>query len=184
MRFYLKILLLYSLFITLAGGFLGPLYAVYVQGIGGDLLTAGAAYAIFSIVAGILILLLAKWEDHIKHQEKLLIWGRGLGVLGFLGYLFIRTPIELFIVQLIFGISTAIGTPAFDSLYSKNLDRGKFASEWGMWESMHLIAIGISAIVGGYIAKNFGFRSLFVIMFVISIFSFVASLFLLRKNKK
>lgn len=183
MRHKLKILLLSSFFINLAAGFFGPLYAVFVEEIGGNLLTAGSAYATFSIVAGILIFFISKWEDHIKHQEKLLILGRFLSVIGFIGYLVIRNPIDLFIVQVIFGISTAIGTPVFDSLYSKNLSRGRFASQWGMWESMYAITIGIAAIIGGFIAQTYGFKALFIIMLIISIFSFIASLFLIKKKK-
>ena len=89
-------------------------------------------------------------------------------------------------VQIIFGISTAIGTPAFDSLYSKNLQKGKFASQWGTWESMYAITVGIAAIIGGLIAQTYGFKVLFIVMLIISILSFISSLFLIkkRKNKK
>jgi len=184
MKFSLKVLLLSSLFTNLAAGLLGPLYAVYVEKIGGNLITAGTAFAILPIVSGALIFLFSKWEDRVKHQEKLLIWSRALNVAGFLGYLFIRNPTDLFLVQAVFGVSLAIGGPAFYSLYSKNLDRGKFASEWGVLESVCLMTIGIAAIVGGYVAEDFGFRTLFFLMFIISILSFIISLFLLKKNKK
>ena len=179
----LKILLFTSFFLNLAAGFLGPIYAVFVEKIGGDLLTAGLSFAIFSITSGILIYLLSKWEDHVKHQEKLIIFSRALSIIGFIGYLLINNPIHLFIVQVIFGIATSIGTPAFDSIYSKNLDKGKFASEWGLWESMYAITVGIAAIIGGYIAQNFGFQILFITMLIMSIISFILSLFLLNKRK-
>jgi MFS family permease len=182
MREKLKILLLSSLFINLSAGFFGPIYAIFVEEIGGDVLTAGSSYAIFSIAAGILIFILGKWEDSIKHQEKLLVAGRFLAIIGFVGYLLVETPIHLFIVQIIFGISTAVVTPAFDSLYSKNLSKGKFASQWGAWESMYGIATGIAAIIGAFIAKEFGFKSLFILMLIFSIISFIISLYLLKKK--
>ena len=47
----LKILLFASALFMLAGGLFGPIYAVFVEEIGGDLLTAGGAYAAFSIAA-------------------------------------------------------------------------------------------------------------------------------------
>jgi len=184
MKEKLKILLLSSLFINLSAGLFGPIYAIFVEEIGGDILTAGGSYATFLIASGILILILSKWEDHVKHQEKLLVIGRVLSVIGFVGYLFIQTPIHLFMVQIIFGISTAITTPAFDSLYSKNLSRGKFASQWGMWESTYAIATGIAALVGAFIAREFGFKTLFVIMLILAIISLIASLFLIKKDPK
>jgi MFS family permease len=126
--------------------------------------------------------MLGKWEDSVKHQEKLLVIGRFLAIIGFIGYLLVETPIHLFIVQIIFGVSTAVVTPAFDSLYSKNLTKGKFASQWGAWESMYAIATGISAIIGAFIAREFGFDILFILMLIFSIISFIVSLYLIKKK--
>lgn len=57
---------------------------------------------------------------------------------------------DLFLVQMIFGIGKAIETPAFDEVYSKHLDHGKFASEWGLWDSTTYITFGISGVIGGF----------------------------------
>lgn len=180
MKSALKILLLSSFFFNMAAGLFGPLYAVFVQRIGGDLLTAGSAYAGFSIALGVMIFFLSRWEDRVKHQEKLVVAGRGLAVVGFFGYLFIKSPVDLFFVQVIFGVAEAVIVPAFDSLYSRNLDKGKTASEWGMWESMRAIVVGIAAVVGGFIAQLYGFQTLFAIMAVVSILAFAASLLFYR----
>ena len=184
MRYLLKILLLSSFFITLSAGLLGPIYAVFVEEIGGNLLTAGTAAAIFSISSGVLIYLLGRWEDKIKHQENILVIGRILTFVGITGYLFVKSPAHLFIVEIFLGISTAISTPAFDSLYSKNLSKGKFASQWGTWEAMYAIAAGIAAIIGGYIAQEFGFKILFIIMSVLSLISLITILLLKKYIKE
>ncbi len=182
MRKKLKILLLASALLMLAGGLFGPIYAVFVEQIGGDLLTAGGAYAAFAIASGVLIFFISRWEDHVKHKEKLIIAGYALSSIGFLGYLFIKTPIHLFIVQAILGMGEAVSSPAFDGLYSKNLQKGKFASEWGLWESLYYTTIGIAAIIGGFLAQEFGFKVLFVVMFLFSLSGLISSLFLLRKK--
>ncbi len=179
----LRILLFSSALFILAGGLFGPIYAVFVERIGGDLLTAGGAYSAFAIAAGVLLFFISRWEDHVKHQEKLVVLGYLFSAAGFLGYLMIRNPIDLFIVQIIFGLGEAIGTPAFDGLYSKHMDRGKFISEWGMWESMNLILTGVAAIAGGFLATVYGFRSLFVLMFILSIFGLLASTLLFTRKK-
>tara|TARA_Y100000034_G_C6738489_1_gene327569 strand:+ start:77 stop:625 length:549 start_codon:yes stop_codon:yes gene_type:complete len=182
MKHRLKILLWSSFFINLAAGLFGPLYAVFVEKIGGDLLTAGSAYAAFAIASGVIIFFLSKYEDKVKHQEKLLILSRFLSVIGFAGYLLIRNPLDLFIVQIIFGIAVAIGNPTFDSMYSKNLTKGKFASQWGAWEAMYSITVGVAAIIGGFIAQNYGFQILFWIMLIISIISFISALSLIKRK--
>ena len=181
MKNILKLLLLSSFLINLSAGLFGPLYAVFVEQIGGDLLTAGLAFAVFSIVSGVLIYIFGKWEDRIKHQENILIISRFLTVLGTIGYLLIQSPAHLFAVQIVFGISSALITPAFDSMYSKNLTKGKYASQWGAWESMYAITVGIAAIIGGYLAQTYGFKTLFIVMVILAIFSFITTL-LLRKD--
>ena len=184
MKKTLKILLSTAAVSLLAGGLFGPIYAVFVKEIGGDLLTAGTAYATFAIAAGVLIFFISRWEDHVKHKEKLVIGGYALGCIGFIGLLLVKKPMDLFIVQIIFGVAEAIGTPAYDGLYSKFLDKGKYASEWGMWESMNWIVLGIAAATGGAIAHTYGFRTLFMIMLVLSIIGLVISFSLLKKKKK
>jgi len=182
MKKELRTLLLASALFSLAGGLFGPIYAIFVEEIGGDLLAAGGAYSAFAIAAGVLIFFISRWEDHIKHQEKLVIAGFILSCLGFLGYLFIRSPIDLFIVQIIFGIGEAVGTPAYDGLYSKHLDKGRFVSEWGLWESLHYIIIGAAAAMGGVTASLYGFRFLFTIMFGLSIIGLVVSMLLISRK--
>ncbi len=179
----MKILLMGSFFFMFAGGMFGPIYAVFVENIGGDLLTAGSAYAAFSISAGVLMFFISRWEDHVKHQEKLIILGYGLSCVGFLGYLLIQNPIHLFIVQIIFGIGEAVNSPAYDGMYSRLLERGKFASEWGMWESMQYIVISVAALVGGYLASAFGFKLIFVLMFILSLFGLTTASALLKMKR-
>ena len=180
----LKILLSsYALF-GLAAGMFGPIYAVFVEQIGGDLLTAGAAYAAFSFAAGILIFIISRWEDHVKHKEKLVVVGYFVMTLGYLGYIMIRTPLDLFVVQAVLGVGNAILSPAWDAIYSKRLDKGRYASEWGIWESMNYIVIALAALIGGFLANVFGFRFIFVIMFILSFFGFLISLLFLYGKKK
>jgi len=175
----LKTLLGAESFYILAAGMFGPIYAIFVERIGGHILEAGGAYAAFSLAYGILIFFISRWEDHVKHQEKLIVIGYALGSVGILGYLFISAPIHLFIVQIVLGIAGAIGSPAYDSMYSKYLDRGKFASEWGMYESMEYIITAIAALAGAFIAAMFSFQYLFLIMFFFSLIGLFISLRLL-----
>jgi len=182
MKKQLKILLLISAFFSLAGGLFGPLYAVFVEQIGGDLLTAGIAYSIFAIISGVLIFVISKFEDKVKHKEYLIIFGYTFSCLGFLGYIFVQNPLHLFLVQIFFGISEAISSPAYDGIYSKFLEKGKFVSQWGIWESMTWIIYGVAALVGGYLANVYGFRIIFIIMFILSLIGLSLSFLLIKKK--
>ena len=178
----LKYLLVSEAFWMLSVGLFGPIYAIFVARVGGDVLEAAWAYAAFSLAAGFMIFFISRWEDHVKHKEKLVILGHAIGALGILGYLFVGSPVHLFIVQIILGIAEAIVAPAFDGIYSINLDRGRFASEWGMYDSMDYMVTGISAAAGGLIASILGFPVLFFIMFILSIASLVVSVRLFYLN--
>lgn len=188
MKRVLKILNTISALFILAAGLLGPIYAVFIQNIGGDLIVTGTAYSIYAIASGILIFFMSKWEDHIKYKVKLMVAGYGLACLAFLGYTLISNPLQLFLVQLTLGIAASIRVPVFDALYSKNLTKGKYTSEWGIWEAIAYVFTGISAFAGGYIAQTFGFKVLFLCMFGIAFIGFMFSTLLLIdkhiKNEK
>ena len=82
----LKLFLFAEGFYALAFGMLAPIYAVFVQRIGGDILEAGAAWAVFMIVSGIGILFMGKLQDKISKDKLFLVIGYAMRSLGFLGY--------------------------------------------------------------------------------------------------
>jgi len=178
----LKILNMASAFNIFALGLLAPFYAVFVESIGGGALVAGVSYSIYAIGAGVLIFFSSKIENNIVDTGRLVALGYFMLTIGFFGYLFVENPLQLFVVQAIIGIGTAIESPAFDEVYSKNLDSGEYAYEWGVWESMQMIVGGVSAIVAGGIVQYFGFEALFVVMGTLSAMGMLTALLLAYKN--
>ncbi|QQG43858.1 MAG: MFS transporter [Candidatus Roizmanbacteria bacterium] len=179
----LKILLLADSWQVTALGMIAPIYAIFVERIGGDLLDASWAYFAFMMSTGVTIFLISHWEDKIKHKEKLIMLGYVLTVAGAMMYIFVFNQFTLIITQIVLGLAQAIKDPAYDALYSDYLDTGKKASEWGDWESMYYVATALAAILGGYIATVLGFRALFVGMAIFSIFSALVCINLFRKKE-
>lgn len=176
-----KILLLTDAFFLLSGGLLGPIYALYVQKIGGDLLDASSTFAIFMITAGVVVFLLGMWEDKVKHQKKFVIAGYGIAMIGSLGYLFVTSTFGLFLVQAVLGFAVAMKDPAYDALFSNSQQH--LALAWGEWEAVDYIALGIGAFFGGLIATEYGFHVLLSCLFGLSCISFLLSLLLLKFKK-
>ena len=174
-----KILLLSDAFFLLSGGLLGPIYALFVNKIGGDLLDASGAFAFFMLTAGAVVFLLAFWEDKIKHQRIFVIAGYGISMIGTAGYLLVDSPSSLFIVEIILGLAVALKDPAYDELFSLAGKR-HLTLAWGEWEAVDYLALGGGAFVGGLIAEFLGFQTLLWCMLVLSVFSFASSLFLLK----
>lgn len=176
-----RLLLLTDAFYLLAGGLLGPIYALYVQKIGGDLLDASTTFAFFMFTAGVVVFLLGMWEDKSKHQKKFVIAGYGLGVIGALGYLFVTSTTGLFMVQIILGVAIAMKDPAYDALFSTG--QKHLALAWGEWEAVDYFALGGGALMGGLIADHYGFHVLLWCMFGLSLFAFLLSMLLLQYKK-
>lgn len=119
MKREIQIILVSSIFWSLAAGMLGPIYAIFVEGIGGDILTTGSAYAAFAFTSGFLMLLTGKFADSFKKPEYLLMISNFLSFLGTTGYLWVSNTTRLFIVQIVLGASEAIGVPVIDGLFSR-----------------------------------------------------------------
>lgn len=161
-------------FFILAGGLIGPIYALFVEKIGGDILDASSAFALFMITAAVVIFLLAFWEDRSKHKKKFVIAGYGIGVIGYAGYLLVDSPTSLFVVQAILGLSVALKDPAYDALFSDS--KKHLTMAWGAWEAVDYLMLGLGALIGGLITQELGFSALLWCMFVLSAMSFFISL--------
>jgi len=180
----LKFLLFSDAWVTLALGMIGPIYAIFVEEIGGDILDASWAFFAFMISCGIALYIIGKWEDKVKHKEKLITAGYTLTAIGCLCYYFVDSQAMLIMTQIILGLAEAIQVPAYDALYSKYLEKKKAASQWADWEAMQYIVTAIAAVVGGYLATIYGFKVLFLVMFMISGISIASSLNMFRSKKE
>ena len=154
---------------------LGPIYALFVKDIGGDLLDAGLTGALFAFAGGVTTLIAGKFADHNKRDELIVALGYAILGLGFFLYIFVNSIWFLFGVQILTGFADAFYSPAFDVLYSKHVTKKKAGREWGAWEAMNYFLIAIGAAIGGIIASNFGFDAIFVIM---SVLCFASSIYI------
>lgn len=173
----LRILLFTNFLILVSGAMLGPIYALFVEEIGGNLLDASITGGLFALAAGIVSLFSGRLTDKTKNPKKIVIIGYLLIAGGFFSYSIVNSILCLFAIQLIIGAGEALYSPAFDALYSKHLVKTKRGREWGAWESMNYFSIAIGAIVGGLVVNAFGFKSVFYIMGTISLISAIFLLF-------
>ena len=178
----LRILLINDTLVLIASAMIVPIYAVYVDKIGGDILDAGLAAGIFAIVAGFAVLITGRIADRSQHKARILATGYLLSSLGFLLYMFVGNIWQLLAVQALVGLAQAIIAPVFDALYTEHIGSKKRASSrWSMWESAYYFAVAIGAAGGAAIVKVFSFDALFVVMSLMCLWS---GLFILAKSKR
>lgn len=160
----LRILLMTDGLVVFSAAMLGPIYALFVRDIGGDILDTGLAAGVFTATAGIVVFLSGRFSDKVKEAEIVVAAGYAIMATGFLGYIAVDSVAQLLIVQAVIGFGQALSSPSFDAIYSKHVDPGKSGTQWGAWESMNYFAAAFGALAGSTVASLFGFHTLFIAM--------------------
>lgn len=172
-----RILLMTNGFILIAAAMLGPIYAFFVEEIGGDLLSASYTFGVFAVVAGVVTLVSGNYTDKLKENELIIVLGYGIMGIGFLGYILVNSIATLLVIQVIIGLGEAIYVPAFDAIYSKHLYKRRSGRQWGAWEALNYFSIAFGAIIGGLLVTFFGFNIIFIAM---GLFCLVSAVYILR----
>lgn len=150
-------------------GMMGPLFAIFAEKVGGDILDITWAWATYLVITGLLYILVGKLLNGKNYKEKIMVAGYGLNAILTFCYLFVSSPIELFMVQAGLGVAEAIGTPAWDALYAKNLEDEMDSYAWGLSTGQSQIVTGIAFGLGGVITHFISFEALFITMGLIQI---------------
>jgi MFS family permease len=96
-------------------------------------------------------------------------------------YIYVATPGQLYLVQVLYGIATALAYPGWISMFTRHVDKDKTGFEWSLYSTAIGIGSGLAAYGGGYLADTFGFYTVFIVVGVVS-FIGSACLLLLRKE--
>lgn len=178
----LRVILATNIFVLIGGAMLAPIYAVYVDNIGGDLLDAGIAAALFAAAAGVTSLVSGAFADRVKHKHRLVGFGYILTGFGFLSYIFVDSVWQLFAAQVFIGLIQASYDPVFDGLYTKFIGNVKRASSrWGLWEAGNYFSIAIGSVTGAAIVAYTSFATMFILM---ASLCFASGMYLLAAGKR
>ncbi len=163
-----KYLLAASFFSTFADSLFGPLYAVYVQGIGGGILDVGNSVALYSIMTGILIILVGKISDRMS-KELLATFGFLVSSVGTLCYLVISSPFQLYILQILFAVSTALLSAPLSALFAKHIENKNSGFMWALEGGGGKILAGIGIVCGTFVTYQFGFSTTFILISILQL---------------
>lgn len=181
----IKILLIGSNLWYFGEGMLGPLFAIFGERIGGNVLDISWAWAVYLLVTGVLVILIGRVSDAKKRRrffffydlttdkKRLLIIGYALNALFTFSYLLVRSPLHLFFVQAGLGVAAALATPTWEALYSLYGEREQKGYEWGLVSGQAQILTAIGLVIGGLIVNYFSFQILFIVMGMIQVIATV-----------
>ena len=167
-------------FLIAGAGLIVPIFAIFVERIGGSLIEVGIASALFSFTAGIGILIISRFEDaHNRNFRQFVVLGYLLALTGYLNYLFLSTVTHLYFAQVLLGIASAVRVPSYDALLSRNTPN-HLAVACGNWNAVVYIVSASAALIGASIASAYGFKLLILVMVFLSSVAFLLSLALLK----
>ncbi|MDD5071519.1 MAG: MFS transporter [Patescibacteria group bacterium] len=167
-------------------GLIAPIFAVFIVNTieGGNLEVAGIASAIFLFSRSLIQIPAATIIDKIK-GERDDFWALLIGSLLFslvpIAYLFISSPLQLYLAQFVYGVATAFTYPSWLAIFTRHIDKEHEGLEWGIYQTLVDLGGAAAASLGGFLAYKFGFSILFLL---VSAFSFAGSLFLLGIYRK
>ncbi|HOY56159.1 MAG TPA: MFS transporter [bacterium] len=176
----LALLLISGLFMF-AFNLLSPIFAIFVEDVGGDITTASTASAIFLATAGLLTFVAGKYENVLKEKELGIMWAQFVLGIGYLLYYFTDSVAMVYVVQIVLGIGEALYWPAFHAVYAQHANGQNSITQWSIYDGLAYLIPAVGAELGGWLVKWYGFGVVFLIMATIS---FLAGLFILFLPRK
>ncbi len=164
----LRAMLVVSALYMFAFGMFSPLYAIFVEEIGGDITVASNAWAVFMVTAGVMTFLTGKWENNAKQTVIGLAWSQFLVAGAYLMYYWAEGVAMLYAAQVLLGFGSAFFWPAFHSLYGKHVDKHNQAKQWSVYDALAYLLPALAAVVGGWLVKDYGFDTVFIAMAALS----------------
>jgi len=176
----IKTLIISDLFLNSAWGLFGPVFALFiVQNITvGDTSqaakVAGTAAFCYWIVKSFLQIPIGKYLDK-NHGEKddflFMFFGVLLSAFVPIGFLFSSLPWHIYAFNILHAVSMALVVPSWYAIFTRHIDRGKEAFEWGTDSTSLGLGVGLAGALGGIMVSFFGFKVIFILSTVINIIS-------------
>ncbi len=186
----IKVFIISDFFLNYAWGLLGPIFAIFILenitkgSVEQAITVAGFSSLAYWIVKSIFQIPIGRFLDR-NHGEKddfwFIIYGTLITALAPIGYLFSTEPWHIYLWQSLHAVGMAIALPPWMAIFTRHIDKGKEAFEWGTESTFFGMGAGIGGAVGGLIAAIAGFQILFLMVSGFTIFSTIL-LFVVRKE--
>lgn len=166
---------------TFASGILMPIYAFYVQKIGGGILEASWAIGLYSVLCGVGTIVIHRTTWSHKYPRFFLCGGWFLWLVSMALYCVMHSVIVLYLSQVLNALGDALCEPVFDVEFSKEIEANP-SEGWALFNGVTTIFSGVASLLGGAIATYFGFDVLFYCVVAMGTVSFLLIVRYVRNN--
>lgn len=177
----IRFFVLADLFLWGGWGFISPIFALFAVGkvAGATVLTVGIASALYWVTKSLLQLPMAIFLDRRDGDHldlHVLIVGIMLAGFDAMAFPLISSVWSLYALTALQGAAFALYTPSWSAVFSRHLDKNHYAFDWSLDSTTVGISSGVAALVGGIVARLFGFDAVFILT---GAFSFASAFLLL-----
>lgn len=174
-----KLFITAEMFLWSAWNLITPIFAVFVvRDIqGGNIEIAASAISIYFISRVVFELVSGRYLNFKVKKEirrfVMVIIGMVLISIGYLGFALSFTILSVFCFYALIGMGVGIVSPAKNFLFSGYLNKSKQAWQWSAYDVMIFIGMAFAIALGGFIANDYGFRTLFCISSIVNILGII-----------
>lgn len=159
-----RLLLGSSIFIHMGLNVLAPVYAIYVQHIGGQLIDASFSVGFYALLRGVLYFVFARFEDkHLPHRP-ILFGGYMMYAIAYLAYIIVDAPVWLFVIQGWLAVADTILNPSWSAVIATSLSTGQERVTYAKFYGYRSMFEALGAFIGGIAIVSIGFSWTFALM--------------------
>ena len=183
-----KFLMISDVLILTSFGLINPILAIFYKEdlVGGSILMAGLASAIFLLVKSSIQLPFSRYVDSHNYEVRLrwlMIGSFFIALVPFI-YIFTKHMYVIFLAQVIQGIGSGLAFPTWLGLLSTHLDKRKESFEWSLYSTLTGLGAALTAVAGAALSQYIGFTFTFLIVGVLSLAGFFVLFELDRRKNK
>lgn len=172
-----------------AWGLVAPIFAIFIiQDIrGGNEFVVGISTAIYSALSTLLRIPMGLFLDNQPHERSDLsfaIIGLCVASLSSLGFAYAALPWHIYALQAVHALGMSMNLSGWTALYTRHIDKGKESTEWGISAVSVGVGAAATAIVGGWLAAEYGFDLIFKLVGILGFAGAAVLLFIRREIKK
>jgi len=163
-----KYMVLSDLIFWLGWGLIGPVFAIFILDHieGGSAIIAGFATAVYWITKSILRVPMGIVLDSCRGEKDdywFMTGGLFMAALVPFGYVYATQAWHLYLLEVIHAIAMAMSLSGWSAIFSRHLDKGSEATEFGLDATSVGLGTGISAAIGGWAVTQFTFQQVFIV---------------------
>jgi MFS family permease len=167
-------------------GLVSPVFSIFIVDKiqGGTALVVGIATAIYWLFRSLLVLPSGKLLDKYigeKDDYLFLVTGDFIAVLVLFGYIYAVYPWHIYLLQAFYGVGMAMSLAGWRAIFTRNIDKGKEASEWSLDDTLLSLGTAAAGIISGMLVTKVGYTITFFVAGILGLLS-ITLLLCLRKD--